>query len=131
MGSPSISVRGLVATAALCALLCVGAASASAAPLVWLANSSEESVSTIDGATGKEVASPIPVGKRPQWIAIGPNGGRAIVVTSNGRDSAAGIETEARKVLKTIPLGNTGEGVAISPDGSTAYATDEGDEEVH
>jgi YVTN family beta-propeller protein len=131
MGSSSISVRGLAAFAAVCALFCIGAAGASAAPLVWLANSSQESVSTIDSVTGKEVASPIPVGKRPQWIAIAPNGRRAVVVTTNGGDSVVVIDTAARKVLKTIPLGNTGEGVAISPDGSTAYATVEGDDEVH
>jgi YVTN family beta-propeller protein len=131
MGRSSISVRGLAAIAAVSALFCVGVASASAAPLVWMANSSEESVSTFSSATNKEVGAPIQVGKLPEWIALTPNGHRAIVVTSNGGDSAVVIDTTARKVLKSIPLGGNGEGVAISPDGSTAYATAESDEEVH
>ncbi|MBS1679629.1 MAG: PKD domain-containing protein [Actinobacteria bacterium] len=131
MGRSSISLRGLGAIAAICALSCFGDASASAAPLVWTANSTKETVSTFDSGTGKEVGSPIMVGKLPEWIAVTPNGRRAIVVTSNGGDSAVVIDTATRKVLNSIQLGGNGEGVAISPDGTTAYATAEGDEEVH
>ncbi|HEY2054402.1 MAG TPA: PKD domain-containing protein [Solirubrobacterales bacterium] len=130
MGRFSISVRGFAAIAAICALFCVAAASANAAPLVWTANSSQESVSTRDSVTGKELGSPITVGKQPEWIAVTPNGRRAIVVTSNGGESAVVINTATRKAIKSIPLANNGEGVAISPDGSTAYVTAEGDEEV-
>lgn len=130
MGRSSISVRGLAAIAAACALFCVVAASASAAPLVWTASWAEESVSTFDSVTGKEVGSPIPVGKQPSWIAITPDGTRAVVVTYNG-NSAEVVDTTTRKVVKSIPIGSNGEGVAISPDGKTAYVTSESGEEVH
>jgi len=127
MGRSSISVRGLAAIAAACTLLCVAAASASAAPLVWTSNSKEGSVSTIDGATGKELGKPIPVGEDPLSVAVTPDGRRA-VVADNGGKAAVVIDTASRKVVKSIPLPDVGEGVAISPDGAAAYVTSESDE---
>ncbi|MGH2939908.1 MAG: PKD domain-containing protein [Solirubrobacterales bacterium] len=126
MGRSSISVRGLAAIATVYALFCVAAASASAAPLVWVSNSdpTESSVSTINGATGKEVGEPIPLDFEPGPIAITPDGGRAVVATTSGQ-SAAVIDTATRKPFKTIPLGGDGQEVAVSPDGKTAFVTTE------
>jgi DNA-binding beta-propeller fold protein YncE len=131
MSSSSISVRGLAAIAALCALFCLGAASASAsaAPLVWTLHRAEASVSTIDSGTGKVVGSSILVGESPNSIAITPNGRRAVVVNFGGA-SATVIETATRTPVKTISLAHNGEQVAISPDGKSAFVTDESDEEV-
>jgi DNA-binding beta-propeller fold protein YncE len=124
MGRFSTSARGLAAIAAVCALFCAGSASAGAAPLVWTANSSVGSVSTIDGATGAEVGLPIQVGEGPVSLAITPNGRRAVVVTEGGR-SAQVIDTATRTVLSSFPLPASGVGVAISPDGKSAYVTSE------
>jgi YVTN family beta-propeller protein len=129
MGCSSISVRGLAAIAALFALFCLGTASAGAAPLVWMANSNGESVSTFDSTTNSEAGSPIKVGKRPISIAITPNGKRAVVVNFEG-GSATVIETASRKPVNTVSLGHNGERVAISPDGKSAYVTAESDDEV-
>ncbi len=124
MGRSSTSARALAATAAVCALFCVGSASASAAPLVWTANSSQGSVSTVDGATAAEVGLPIPVGEGPASLAITPNGRRAVVATDGGK-SAKVIDTATRTVLSSFPLPAAGVGVAISPDGKSAYVTSE------
>jgi YVTN family beta-propeller protein len=129
MGCSSISVRGLAAIAALCAVFGLGAASASAAPLVWVPNEGEESVSTFDSSTGKEVGTPVPVGELPFSIAITPNGRRAIVLELADQ-SARVIETATRTALKPIPLGALGQHIAISPDGQTAYVTAVGDGEM-
>jgi len=132
MDRSSISVRGLAAIAAVCALFCVGAASASAAPLVWVPNSEpgHDSVLTIDSATGKEVGKPIPVAEDPGSIAITPDGRRAVVAEGNG-ESAQVIATASRKPFKPVPLGGVGRQVAISPDGKAAYVTNEPSEDVH
>ncbi len=131
MFGSQVSLRGLAAILALCALFCVIAASASAAPLVWISNTAKESVSTIDSGTGRLVGSPITVGgEAPTSIAITPNGRRALVVNRSG-PSVSVIETATRKPVKTLPLGSNGEQVAISPDGKSAYVTDESDEEIH
>jgi YVTN family beta-propeller protein len=107
------------------------AASANAAPLLWTANSNEESVSTFSSATNKEVGSPIEVGQGPNSVAITPDGRRAVVTSFLGDDVTV-IETASRTPVGTISLGiHHGEQVAVSPDGKTAYVTDESDEEVH
>jgi DNA-binding beta-propeller fold protein YncE len=129
MRSSSISVRGLAAIAALCALLCAAAASASAAPLVWVPNELEESVSTYDSSTGKEVASPVKVGSEPTSIAITPDGRRAIVL-ERGSQSARVIETGTRTPLKPIPLGAIGQSVAVAPNGKAAYVTVVGEPKI-
>jgi YVTN family beta-propeller protein len=122
----------MAAVAALCALLCVAATSASAAPLVWIPNSEpgHDSVFSIDSATGKEVGKPIPVAQDPGSIAITPDGRRAVVAAGNG-ESAQVIDTASRKAFKPIPLGGSGRQVAISPDGKVAYVTNEPSDEVH
>jgi DNA-binding beta-propeller fold protein YncE len=129
MGRSSISVRGLAAFAVACALLCAAAASASAAPLIWVPNEFAESVSTYDSSTGKEVGTPIKVGEFPAATAIAPNGRRVIVLEVGG-ESARVIETGSRTPLKPIPLGAMGQSLAVSPDGKTAYVTASGDAEL-
>ncbi len=128
MDPSSLSVRALAAIAAACALLCIGAASAGAAPLLWTVNSGEGSISTFNSATNSEVGAPIPVAEHPQSVAITPDGKRAVVVAYGG---VTVIETGSRTPGKTISSTENGERLAISPDGTTAYVTEEGDEEVH
>ncbi|MBS1893113.1 MAG: PKD domain-containing protein [Actinobacteria bacterium] len=129
MFGSSISVRGLAAALVACALLCLGAANASAAPLVWASNFGEDTVSTVDSVTGQAVGTPIPVPAEPESIAITPNGRRALVV-SDGKSSAALIETAARKPVKTFEFGSAAGMVAISPDGRTGYVTLEAPGEI-
>ena len=115
--------------AALMGAAALMAASAGAAPLVWISNTGEESLSTIESANGRITGTPITVGEAPTWIAITPDGSRALVVDHD--ESVSVVETATRKALKPIPLPGAGEGVAISPSGELAWVTDEGDEEVH
>jgi YVTN family beta-propeller protein len=129
MGRNSVSLRGLAAVAVVCALACLGATSASAAPLLWTLNFEKNSVSTIDTATNQAVGTPIPTGEKPISIAITPNGKRAFVANFAG-DSVTVIETVTRKPIATIPLPANAERIAISPDGKTAYVTVESNEHV-
>jgi len=122
MGRSSISVRGLAAVAAVFALFCVTAASAGAAPLIWASNRGENTVSTIDSATGRAVGTPIAVPAEPESIAITPNGRRAVVV-GDGFGNATVIDTATRTPGKPIELGPAAGMVAISPDGRSAYVT--------
>jgi YVTN family beta-propeller protein len=127
MGRSSISVRGLAAIAALGAFLCLGAADASAAPLIWASNFGEDTVTTVDGATGRAIGSPIKVGDEPESIAITPDGRRAVV---SGVGTATVIETATRLPVKTFELESAGGTVAISPDGQRAYVASSGSGEV-
>ncbi|HEX4307438.1 MAG TPA: PKD domain-containing protein [Solirubrobacterales bacterium] len=122
--------------AALVAFAGLACASAGAAPLVWTASPSAESVSTIDSGTGKLVGSPIPLAKpiqgewQPLSIALSPDG-RWAVVTEVESPGAVVIDTASRKVVGGFgPPGVSGEKVAISPDGKSAWVTLQGDERV-
>jgi YVTN family beta-propeller protein len=151
----SISVRGLAAIAAACALLCVAAASASAAPLLYSANPAQDSVSVIDPATGQVVGEPIQVGDVPFSIALTPDG-RSAYVANRFANTVSVIDTAARKTVgEPIPVGEdeTSEdltvidtrsdrvtrtiategppyGVAFTPDGKYAYVALEEEEAV-
>jgi YVTN family beta-propeller protein len=129
MGRYSVSLRGLAALAVVCAFACVGAASASAAPLLWAVNSNEASVSTIEGATSRTVGLPIKTGEGPDSIAITPNGRQAYVANSAG-ESVTVIETGTRIPIATIEVPGAAEQVAISPDGANAYVTTGSGDEV-
>jgi DNA-binding beta-propeller fold protein YncE len=125
----SISLRALVAIAAACALLGASAASAGAAPLIWASNFGEDTVSTVDSATGVAVGTPIPVPDEPESIAVTPNGRRAVVL-SGGKGSATVIETATRTPIKTDEFESSVGMVAISPSGQRAYVALESKEEL-
>lgn len=120
MFGSSISVRGLAAIAAACLLLCFAAASATAAPLVWVSSGLTDTISTYDSATGIEVGSPIHMPFSPGSIAITPNG-RWAVVGNQVEPSVTVVDTATRKPVKTLALGGPARRVAISPDGQRAY----------
>jgi YVTN family beta-propeller protein len=115
--------------AAFAALFGTAATSASAAPLVWTANPSTESVSTIDSGTGKPVGNPIHLGigpefpTRPVSVALTPNGREAVL--ADGKSGVVTvIDTATREVMDEFkPFWLTSEQVAVAPDGKAAYVT--------
>ena len=127
MISSSISVRALAAITATCALFCVSAAGANAAPLLWASNFGEDTVSTVDSATGRTLGTPIAVPAEPESIAITPNGRRAVVL---GEGTVTVIDTATRTPIKTFDLESSVRTVAISPDGQSAYITSPSEEEI-
>jgi YVTN family beta-propeller protein len=130
MRSSSISVRGLAAIVAVCALACLGAASAGAAQLAVIGNEGSHSVSVVNTATNQVVGDPVEVGSEPASIAITPDG-RYAYVADFGDESVSVIETATRKPLgKPIEVGQGPFGLAITPDGSRAFVTDRLEHEV-
>ena len=72
-----------------------------------------------DTKTNDLVAS-VPVGRRPQGVAVDPRG-RLVYVTNFADDSVSAIEITRQAVLGTIPVGGGPEGIAIHPDGRRVY----------
>jgi YVTN family beta-propeller protein len=78
---------------------------------VYVANGHGNSVSVIDAATYREIAT-IPVGRRPWGIHISPDGSR--VYTANGiSGDVSVIDTRTNKVVATIATGRGSWGIAI------------------
>jgi YVTN family beta-propeller protein len=124
-------LRRSVLLAAVAALFaCVAAASAGAAPRVFVGNWAGESVSAINSQTNGVVGEPIPVGENPASIAVTPNG-RYAYVTNRESGTVSVINTQTlQPVGKAIPVGVQPEEVAISPDGTRAYVAVYGSKDV-
>ena len=103
-------------------------ASAQAAPtgttLAYVANGGDNTVSVINTATNAITAT-IPVGPRPQLVAVTPDHATAYV-TDFGGTTVSVINTLTDTVTATIPVGPSPLGVAFTPDGSTAYVANNG-----
>jgi YVTN family beta-propeller protein len=125
-GSGAAWARGF---AALCAMLAMGlglmARPAAAAPFAYVTNFGANSVSVIDTATNKVVAT-VPVGNSPNGVAVTPDGKHAYV--TNGADNTVSvIDTATNKVVGTpIPVGIAPGPVAVAPDGRHAYVVNAG-----
>jgi large repetitive protein len=102
------------------AALCFAAQPASAQN-AYIPNAADNTVSVIATASNT-VAATIPVGNRPQGVAVSPDGG-TVYVTNMDDDTVSAIATASNTVTATIALPVFSEpyGVAVSPDGSTVY----------
>ncbi|GIW43914.1 MAG: hypothetical protein KatS3mg077_1196 [Candidatus Binatia bacterium] len=95
-----------------------------AAPLAFVTNFADGTVSVIDTAADAVVAT-LAVGSGPAGVAVEPAGTRAYVVNS-GSQSISVIDTSTLSVstpLQGTAVGNGAFGVAVSPDGSQFHVT--------
>src|SRR5262249_49797404 len=111
--------RGRVVVLGLLALA-LWALPAAAAPLAYVTNGADNTVSVLDTTTNTVVAT-VPVGTFPIAVAITPDGTHAYVANFDGTVSV--IDTTTNTVVATVPVGTFPEGVAITPDGTHAYVT--------
>ena len=81
----------------------------------YVANFKDNTVSVIDTADGKVVAT-IPVVQGPHGMAI-TRDGRTVYVAGDGSSSLSVIDTATDKVVKTVEVGKTPNGLALTPDG--------------
>lgn len=83
-------------------------------------SSGKDLVKIFDVATLSATSGGISVGKRPEGIAVTPDGAR-IYVANNLDNSVSVIDAGTNIVTTTTAVGLAPMGVAISPDGSRAY----------
>ena len=123
-----------------------------AADKVYVANEGADTVSVIDAASFKTLAS-VRVGKMPHNVQVSPDG-KLVWVTNNGEPDPAGdasahkgmaqgehdamaqpgavwaIDTSSDAVVAKVPVGMHPAHVVVSPDGRFAYVTNGGDNTV-
>jgi YVTN family beta-propeller protein len=88
-------------------------------PVVYVANSGDNSVSAIDPTTNAVTAT-IPVGSAPDGIAATPDG-QSIYVSDSGDGDVSVISTATDTVVATISVGGEPTGLAVTPNGAYAY----------
>lgn len=88
---------------------------ASAATKAYVGNFADNTVSVIDTAAGKVIAT-IPVAQGPHGMAI-TRDGRTVYVTGDGSSSMSAIDTATDRVVKTVEVGKSPNGLALTPDG--------------
>lgn len=103
-------------------------ASASAGPKVYVGNFADSTVSVIDAATGKVVAT-VPVATGPHGMAVTQDG-RTVFVTGDGSSSMSVIDTASDKVVKTVDVGKTPNGIALTPDGKQLLVAINGEDRL-
>jgi len=104
-----------------------GAAAAPAGarhPTAFVVNSASASVTPVD-LTTRRAGPPIPVGARPQAIAITPDG-RTAYVANSGSGTVTPVDTATRRAGTPIRTGSGPVAIAITPDGRTAYVANSG-----
>ena len=126
------SVRWLFSLSALCTVMAVAPALGGSNSLMsltpdgrWLlvANADNGSVSVVDTQSRKTVRE-IPVGRRPESVAVVGSGPQAIV-TLYKDDQVALVDFESGKVLAKIATPDEPYGVVTNPAGTKAYVTHE------
>jgi len=120
---------GRVAPAiAILAALLIAAATAGAAPYVYVADLGSGDVAIVDTTT-RNVVGTLAAGENPNGVAVSPDGTRAYVT-----DFVSGvltiIDTSDNTVVNTVQTGSGPVGVAVATNGATAYVTNRGDDTV-
>jgi YVTN family beta-propeller protein len=101
---------------------------ANAGPKAYVGNFKDDTVSVIDTAVGKVIAT-IPIAAGPHGMAV-TRDGRWIYVTSDGASTLSVIDTTADRVERTIEVGRAPNGVALTPDGKLLLVAVFGDDGI-
>jgi YVTN family beta-propeller protein len=103
-------------------------AGAVAGPKAYIGNFADNTVSAVDTATGKVVAT-IPVAAGPHGMAISSDG-HTVYISGDGSSSVSVIDTASDAVTKTIEVGKTPNGITLTGDGKQLLVTIYGDNKI-
>jgi len=96
---------------------------------VWAANSGDGTVSIIDVATKKVVATVDVKTKRSNRLKFTPDG-KLVLISDLGNGDLVIVDAGSRKEVKRLNLGKSAEGILVQPDGSRAFVAVSGDDKV-
>jgi YVTN family beta-propeller protein len=101
-----------------------------AAARIYVSNQLDNTVSVIDGASHKTVAT-VRVGVSPAQTAVSPDR-KSIYIANTGSDTVSVVSTHNNTVANTItlPRGSRPIGVAVNPNGRYVYTADGGSNRV-
>src|SRR5438034_2157823 len=101
-----------------------------AAARIYVTNQLDNTVSVIDGATHKVVAT-VRVGVAPAQMAVSPDR-RSVYIANTGSNTVSVLDTATNTIARTIalPRGSRPAGVAVDPRGRYLYTADGGSNRV-
>lgn len=101
---------------------------ATAAPKAYVGNFKDNTVSVIDTAAAKVVAT-VPVAAGPHGMGVAPDG-RWVYVSGDGSSTLSVIDTATERVMRTIEVGKAPHGVALTPDGGLLLVAVNGEDRI-
>jgi len=94
---------------------------------IYVANYAADSVTVVDGATMKPVAT-VPVGTHPQALTV--DGKRHIILVANTHSNSVTVIDRDNRVVATLPGGTNPYAVAVDSDTGNAYVANYGSNPV-
>jgi YVTN family beta-propeller protein len=95
---------------------------------VYVANFKSNTVSVIDTATNRAIAT-IPVGSQPSGLTVNL-AGTYLYVANNAGNTVSVVNTATNTVIATIPVGDTPQGISVNPVGTRVYVANFGNSTV-
>lgn len=123
-----MKLRSLLAAALTALGLGLAASAGAAGPKAYVGNFKDNSVSVIDTAAGRVVAT-VPVAAGPDGIVIARDNAQ-VFVSGSGASSLSVIEAASDQVVGTVEVGKGPQGLAITPDGRWVLVAVNGDDRV-
>src|SRR2546428_117434 len=117
-----------IMVAATVATMVAAARPASAAPVAYVANSGNGSVSVVDVETNA-VLSTMPLGTNPFGVAVDPSGAR-VYATNRDDGTISVIDPAAETVVATVDVGSSPTGIAVDASGRRLYVANRGSDSV-
>src|SRR5262245_59855004 len=114
--------------AAAFAALSLAMPAAAAGPKAYVGNFKDNTVSVIDTAAARVVAT-VPVSAGPDGIAVTRDDAQ-VFVSGSSASSLSVIDTASDKVVATVEVGKGPQGVALTPDGRWLLVAVNGDDRV-
>lgn len=118
----------LSSLAAALAALVLGTPAFAAGAKAYVGNFKDNSVSVIDTAAGRVIAT-VPVAAGPDGIAVARDNAQ-VFVSGSSASSLSVIDAASDQVLRTIAVGKGPQGLALTPDGSWLLVAVNGDDRV-
>jgi YVTN family beta-propeller protein len=103
-------------------------AATSLAGTIWVANEEGNSLSAIDAATNRVVATLAGI-PGPHNLQVSPDG-NTVWAVSGHEALAVAVDSQSYALLGIAPVGKSPAHVVVSPDGMTAYVSNSGDSTV-
>ena len=113
---------------ALATLLAASCLSALAGPKAYVGNFKDATVSVVDTAVPKVIAT-IPVAEGPHGMLLSPDG-RTLYVSGDASSLVSVVDTATDRVARTLTVGRSPHGLAQSPDGRRLLVAIYGEDRV-